>query len=84
MNDIHIVTIILSVATTVFPVLFGFLLWKLSRIFISRTEFEDYKKEAETYRGDMKETVTRIETELHTVSINTGVLLMRSEHKHER
>lgn len=65
------VLVVLSVGGMFSPVLFGYTLWKMSQVFVSRLEFGEYKKMADERRGE-------INTQLSTIQLNVIELLRRS------
>lgn len=50
---IPVVMVVLSVSTIVVPIMFGFTLWKLSSIFVTKEQFMDFKANAEERREEM-------------------------------
>ena len=72
MNDeLKIVSLILSIGSVVSPVLFGFILWKMSQVFVSKTEFNEYKS------GNTRE-LEKIEESLGDIARSTQELLQRT------
>lgn len=67
MSELHLITTILAIANGVIPVLFGFVLWQLSRVFITRTEFDNYKKTAETDRYEIKASIRQMEQDVKEI-----------------
>lgn len=58
------VTVILAIAAAVFPILFGFLLWKLSQIFVTDREFREYKSQIANERIELQLKLTQIDKNL--------------------
>jgi hypothetical protein len=44
------VLVIMSSGAVISPILFGYTLWKMSQVFLSKEVFDDFKKEAEIQR----------------------------------
>lgn len=63
-DTLNIVVVISSVGTLIGPIIFGFVIFKMLAIFVSKQQFEDYKVLAETERTNMKETLCRIERKI--------------------
>jgi len=63
-QSLEIVTIVLSVGSITFPILFGFIIWKMMKIFVTRESFDDYKKLADTQRAALVDSNIRIEKKL--------------------
>lgn len=70
MQTLQIVAVLLSVGTIVGPVVFAGVLWRMSKIFVSRDAFDDYKivrhdahndlcKRLDIMEQDIKELLTR-------------------------
>jgi biopolymer transport protein ExbB/TolQ len=56
-----LVLVILAVLGAVSPVIFGFMVFKLTRLFVSREMFEAYKVVAEQQRTEMLDRVREID-----------------------
>ena len=56
----HIVTMILALGTVIGPLFFGYLVFKLTQIFVTKTEFMEYKVRADGDRREMNEQLSRI------------------------
>jgi hypothetical protein len=46
----QVVLVIMSVGAVISPILFGYTLWKMSQVFLSKEVFDDFKKVAEAQR----------------------------------
>lgn len=57
---IGVVSVILAAGSILSPLIFGFVLWKMSQIFVSKQEFGDFKKQIEDKDDDTKDTMDRI------------------------
>jgi len=60
----EIVTLVLSIGTIVGPVVFGYILFRMTAYFVTKQQFEDYKILAQTERQFAHESLVRIETKL--------------------
>ena len=58
------VTTILSIGTVVVPILFGYILFRMTSYFVTKQQFEDYKVLAHTERQYAHESLLRIESKL--------------------
>ncbi len=63
-DTLKIVVLILSVSTSIMPMIAGFVLWQFSKVFITREQFEDFKKVSHDQREDMKGTLIEIKNDL--------------------
>lgn len=65
------ITVILAIGAAVWPVIFGFALWQLSKVFVSKEsfttyvnswekEFHEYKSTAENDRRDMRMQIANV------------------------
>lgn len=52
---------ILSIGAIIVPVMAGFFIYKLTQIFITRQQFDDYQKLAESERTAIKERLSMVE-----------------------
>ena len=64
MTSIETVTTILSVGTVLVPILFGYILFRMTSYFVTKQQFEDYKILAQTERQFAHESLVRIESKL--------------------
>ena len=67
------VTVILSISSLIFPVIFGGIIWKLSRIFVGKEEFTAHKVQ-------IKEDHAELKMQIEGVKQNTIKLLERTAH----
>lgn len=67
----ELVTTILAVGSVVAPIVFGFVLWKMSQIFVTAREFQEYKATQEQRRQEMVRGIEEIRQ-------NTILLLQRT------
>jgi len=72
-----VVTVILSIAALIGPVIFGFVLWKMQAVFVSKETFADYKNRAEEERREMK-------TALISISKSNNDILVAIAHLQTR
>lgn len=73
------ITLILAIATVVSPVVFGYALWQMSKIFVSRDSFAEYKLHAESERTEMKDRLTEIENNTGELAKGVATLLERTK-----
>jgi len=73
-DSMAFITAILAIGATLAPILFGFIVWKMSGFFVTKENFhlsqqlaESYRQKADEERKEMKERLARIEE--HTNSI---------------
>lgn len=58
--DLGQITTILSIGTIVSPIIFGFAMWKMTRFFVSKEEFNTYKDQASNDRSEARRQLERI------------------------
>lgn len=75
-STLESVTQILAIGSILSPVIFGFVLWKISQIFVSKTEFSDFKRGIEAEKKETKENMKQ-------VNDNLIELLQRTAHLRE-
>ena len=68
---VPVVTTVLAIGTALGPVMFGFTLWKMSQIFVTKSQFDEYKSQAHEERIEMRNRLLAIEN-------NTSELLQRT------
>jgi hypothetical protein len=61
MNELQLISLVLSIGTVVSPVLFGFTLWKMSQYFVNKASFDDHRRQMEVERATIMERVGRID-----------------------
>jgi hypothetical protein len=66
-----VITVILSIGTIIAPVIFGFAMWKMTRVFVTKETFIDYKEHAEKEREKMQKSLDKIDS-------NVSELLQRT------
>ena len=69
-----VVTVILAIASAVIPIVFGFVLWKMQTIFVTKAEFSNYKETAESERREMKATLKTIVECSHSIELSVARL----------
>jgi hypothetical protein len=47
----QVVLVIMSTGAVISPILFGYCLWRMSQVFLSKEVFDDFKKMAEAQRN---------------------------------
>lgn len=72
-SSLNAVVIILSIGSIVCPILFGYIIWKMSQIFVTKDEFQTYKVTME------KENAT-YNQKLENIDNNILELLQRTAH----
>ncbi len=70
-NSVNLITLILSIGSVISPILFGYLIWKMSQIFVSKEEFTNYKQSVAKEQDVINERLKKIEE-------NTIELLQRT------
>lgn len=74
-NIMSMVTILLSVGTIVTPVIFGFAMWKMTQVFVTKEQFTEYKAQAERERHEMYRQLERIENNITELLQRTARLM---------
>lgn len=70
---VEAVTIILAIGSVASPIIYGYVLWKMSEVFVSKTEFQDFKTTVEKKENATGET-------LKEINKNMIELLQRTAH----
>lgn len=70
---LQVIAIILSVGATISPIIFGYMFWRMSQVFVSKAELKDLEKDFEEKHTENKEWMK---------SLNNNVieLLQRTAH----
>ncbi len=68
MDALNSVMVILSIGTIVGPIIFGWILVRMTAVFVTKQQFEDYKVLAQTERQFAHESLQRIENKLESQS----------------
>ena len=55
------ITTALAVSSAVMPILFGFVLWKFSQVFVTKDYFDEFRDQTYEDRKEIKERLTHIE-----------------------
>lgn len=76
------VTLILSVSSAVMPIIFGFIVWKLTKVFVTKEEFKDFKEHAEHERGEIKAQLKDITTSTNSMLKDVATLIERTAKRH--
>lgn len=58
------ITTVLAIASALGPVVFGFAIFKMSQIFVSRSQFDEFKKDRQHDMEEMKERLTEMEKDI--------------------
>lgn len=59
-NDLSGISTILAIGTIVMPIVFGFGLWKMSQIFVSKEDFLDFKGQQLLKENDIKKSIEKL------------------------
>lgn len=78
-NIMSMVTILLSFGTIVTPVIFGFAMWKMTQVFVTKEQFNDYKVQSERERHEMYRQLERIEMNVSELLQRTARLMRENE-----
>lgn len=85
-QSVSTITVILAIGAVVGPILFGFILWKMSNIFVTGREFDQYKSSSANDRSEMRRTLITIETNMAVVMTGIARLegaMMNGSGKHK-
>jgi hypothetical protein len=63
-QTVQFIAVVLSIASPIAPILFGFVTWRMTKVFVTKDAFEDYKRLAQTEREAVKDSINRIERNL--------------------
>jgi biopolymer transport protein ExbB/TolQ len=58
------VTLVLSLAALIGPLVFGFAVWKMSQIFVSKESFEDFKHSSTNERGELRKQLQELSRDM--------------------
>lgn len=64
-DALKLITVILSVASCVGPIVFGYVIYRMNQLFVGKSEFNEYKT-------DNRERLLRIETDVKELLKKTG------------
>lgn len=70
-RGLELITTILAIGTIIGPIFFGYILWKMNQVFVSKEMFAQYKESIEAEQRDVKE-------QLKQIAYNTSELLQRT------
>lgn len=59
-NQLTSVSTILSIGTIIMPIVFGFGMWKMSQIFVSKEDFLDFKSQQLLKENDIKKSIEKL------------------------
>lgn len=59
-----IVTTVLAIGTVIGPIIFGYVLWRMSKVFVSREQFDDFRKDREKHNESLDRRLGRIEDDI--------------------
>lgn len=77
-QSLRIVTIILAISSGVLPIVFGYVVYRMSQIFVTKSEFVAYQVTAEREYENLNK-------KMEQVNDNTIELLQRTAHlRHEK
>jgi hypothetical protein len=77
-QSLRLVTIILAISSGVLPILFGYVVFRMSQIFVTKGEFQSYQATVEREYNDLR-------VKLDEINDNTIELLQRTASmRHEK
>lgn len=59
-NQLSSVSTILSIGTIIMPIVFGFGMWKMSQIFVTKEDFVDWKSQQLLKETDIKKSIEKL------------------------
>lgn len=59
-NQLTSVSTILSIGTIIMPIVFGFAMWKMSQIFVSKEDFMEFKSQQLLKENDIKKSIEKL------------------------
>jgi hypothetical protein len=77
-QDMKVVSIVLSLGSLVFPVLFGFVVWKMSQIFATKVELADHKQAMEELKHRLADNEEKLSRQLDHINTQLVELLQRT------
>lgn len=60
------ISMVLAICSGIVPILFGFVIWKMSMLFVSQKDWAEYKQEAEKKHEKHERERERLETKLES------------------
>lgn len=63
-NYMPMITTVLAIASAIGPVIFGFAIFKMSQIFVSRSQFDDFKKDRQMDMDELKNRFSNMEDDI--------------------
>lgn len=73
------ITLVLAIAALLGPIVFGFAVWKMSQIFVSKEKFTDYSTVAERDRANMQSQLSQIGNKVDMLLDRTARLQRRND-----
>ncbi len=78
-NILPIITVILSLASMIGPAAYGFAIWKMQAIFVTKEVFDAFKAQSTKERGEIKETLAEIVSSIQKIEISLARLEEKSQ-----
>ena len=79
--NLEIVTVILSIGALMMPIVFGGVLWKISKEFVTKDAFIAYQAVSDQQRTEMKIRLGEIERNTSEIRISLATLVERTVHE---
>ena len=71
-NYMPVVTTVLAIGAAFGPIMFGFAAYKMSQVFVSKAQFEEFKKDRTADMEDTKGRLVRIEQDVKELLSRRG------------
>ncbi len=82
-HDLGLVLVILSIGSIIGPVVLGFSMWKMTRVFVSKDEFAEYRSRATEERHEASRQLERIADNVNMLLQRVARLQGRTNHTEE-
>ena len=64
MDQLNNIATILAIGTLVMPIVFGYVLYKMSQVFVSKDEWNAWKEDVTTKENDIKRSIEKLSDKL--------------------
>lgn len=71
-NYLSLLTLILGVGTAISPVVFGYILWRMSREFVTKEQFEEFKRDRHEAAVELNDRLKSMEADIKTLLRRVG------------
>ena len=81
-ENLKLVSVILSIGTIICPIVFGYVLWKMNSLFVSKEEFIAFKNERSKEQDEMKLVLYKLQADISELLQRTAHLRATHDKSH--